>query len=291
MDQGHSVSLGTQQDGPLGKEFVNIGVQQFNPSMAKAYDLYIANTFLTVPLALHLAPSADKIVAWIHESRSFFTLYGKDETQYGLSHLRRAVFPSKFQINEYRDLMPDCELHQLRNVVSMTGIERSNTYSDHFSVSGTWEVRKNQVGLLKLIGDTDLNIKLNFVGASKPDDLDSTKHNYFGQVPLAEAKSIIASSCGLISAALNETQNLAAIEAILVANPVLLSNIPAHQELKELIPDITLFDTADAASFADGFDRAMRQKQNLKSLEEGRKSAEIYFGNSAFSEAVRSLTT
>ncbi|GAB4058092.1 hypothetical protein [Uliginosibacterium sediminicola] len=288
IGQGHRVSLLSKQDGPLGIEFVKCGVQATDSNLAQ-YDLYFANTFLMVPLALELAPSEDKILAWIHESRAFFRLYGRDETQYGLSRLKRALFPSKFQIEEYRTLMPDCELRQLRNQVSMTGIQRSNSFADFFAVSGAWEPRKNQAGLLKLIDSAGLDIKLNFIGTGKPPSIPCAQHHYFGQVSALEAKRIIAGSCGLISAAINETQNLAAIESILVGHPVLLSSIPAHQELQELIPSVVLFDATDAASFAEGFASVTRLKSDSAHLDEGRDQAERYFGKAAFSEALSPL--
>ena len=81
--QGHSISLGTFKTGPMGDEFKKLGAQQFHPSLAKNYDLYFANTFLTVPVALNMAPNSDRVVAWIHESRDFFQLYGFDEKNMG----------------------------------------------------------------------------------------------------------------------------------------------------------------------------------------------------------------
>ena len=149
--QGHSISLGTFKAGPLGVEFEKLGAQQFHPSLAKNYDLYFANTFQTVPAALNMAPNSNKVVAWIHESRDFFQLYGFDEKKCRFSDLKHAFFPSNFMLEEYRDLMPNCKLEQLRNLVTMDDVKRNPDYQEHFSVTGTWEPRKNQATLIKLI--------------------------------------------------------------------------------------------------------------------------------------------
>jgi len=53
----------------------------------------------------------------------------------------------------------------------------------------------------------------------------------------------------VVSCSISETQNLVAIEAMLFGVPVMLSDIPAHRELKLLIPDILLFDPDNNESF------------------------------------------
>lgn len=289
VNQGHNLSLGTLNDGPLGVEFGKLGVQQFNPSLAKDYDLYFANTFLTVPGALNMAPTSDKVVAWIHESREFFRLYGIDEKQYGLSNLKHAFFPSNFMLDEYRDLMPECHLKQLRNLVTMDDIQRNTAHHEHFSVTGTWEPRKNQAVLVNLIDKSKISIKLNFIGAQKPQGFPFPDHVFFGQVPVRQAKELIASSYGLISAAQSETQNLAAIESILSNNPVLLSDIPAHRELKSLIQDIVLFDPYDSTSFLHGLEMVNKQKGDAALLNKNREEADKYFGRSAFDQNMQCL--
>ena len=287
--QGHFISLGTFKTGPLGVEFEKLGAQQFNPSLAKNYDLYFANTFLTVPVALNMAPNSNKVVAWIHESRSFFQLYGIDEKKYGLSDLKQAFFPSNFMLDEYRDLMPDCKLQQLRNLVTMDDVKRNPDYQEHFAVTGAWEHRKNQATLIKLINEKKLDIKLNFIGAQKPKDIAFSQHSFFGQIPISRAKELIASSYGLISAALSETQNLAAIESILSNNPVLLSDIPAHRELKSLIPEIVLFNHQDPTSFILGLEQVTCQKEDAGLLNKNREMADKFFGRYAFGQKVQSL--
>jgi len=287
--QGHSISLGTFKTGPLGVEFEKLGAQQFNPSLAKNYDLYFANTFLTVPVALKMAPNSNKVVAWIHESRNFFQLYGIDEKKYGLSDLKQAFFPSNFMLDEYRDLMPDCKLQQLRNLVTMDDVKRNPDYQEHFAVTGAWEPRKNQATLIKLINEKKIDIKLNFIGAQKPKDNAFSQHSFFGQIPISRAKELIASSYGLICASLSETQNLAAIESILSNNPVLLSDIPAHRELKSLIPEIVLFNPHDPTSFICGIEEVMHQKSDAALLKINCEKADKFFGRSAFDHNVRHL--
>lgn len=287
VNQGHTVSLLSLKNGPLGTDFGKLGVKQFSTADAQQYDLYVANTVVTVPLALKLAPSVEKITAWIHESRDFFKLYGLDENKFGLSQLRRAFFPAQFMLEQYRELMPNCELGQLRNVVSMQGVEVRNEYKDCFAVAGSWETRKNQSSILKLLEQTQLNIRLNFIGAKKPAGLTDSPHHFCGQVPALESKGLIAGSSGLISAAKSEAQPLTVIEAAMSSKPVLLSNIAAHRELCQLIPSLVIFDSNSPSSFAQGY----KDLQNLSTYElnEGAQLAECYFGHTAFAQKVQTL--
>jgi glycosyltransferase involved in cell wall biosynthesis len=289
INQGHSVSLATRKLGPLGAEFGKIGVKQFNQSLSKQYDLYFANTFLMVPVALNMATSNDKVIAWIHESRSFFDIYKLDANNFGLASLKHAIFPAKFIMEEYRDLMPNCSMTQVRNLVTMNEKAPLPAFEHHFAVTGSWEPRKNQAALINLLFETNLSIKFNFIGANKPATISDTTHNFFGQVPMLKAKELIASSLGLISAAKSETQPLSVIEAILSKNPVLLSDIPAHLELKSLMPDVVLFNPNDASSFRRGYESTFLQKNNPQLLEANKVAAESYFGQSAFDSAIRLL--
>ena len=289
IQQGHSVFLASMNDGPLGHHFGEAGVQAFDASASKYYDLFFANTFLTIPLAFRLAPDENKVMAWIHESRNFFGIYGIDEKKFEIGRVKRIFFPSRFMIEEYRDLAMGSELRQLRNLVSMTGVQRTDFYHRYFAVTGAWEPRKNQEKLLALADETRSDMRFNFIGSTKPENIKEDKHNFFGQVPLSHSKMLIASSFGIVSAAKSETQNLAAIESVLAENPVLLSDIPAHRELKNLIPHIVLFDAEDSDSFRRGYESFLAQKQDARLLDEGKKAADSYFGTMAFSDAVRSV--
>lgn len=286
---GHAVSMGAMRDGPLGVEFAEAGVKQFDPEFAKKYDLYIANTVLSVPLAFEISPDDKKVIAWIHESRQFFKMYNFDEGSFSLARLRRAIFPSKFQIEEFRSLMPNCELQQLRNLVSMQDVEPQAGFSEYFTVTGTWEARKNQEGLLRLVESTKLPIKINFLGSPQPSNISTGQHRFINQRPMQEAKSIISGSFGLISAAISETQNLAAIEAVMSGVPVLLSDIPAHRELKELMPNIVLFGAQEPQAFLTGYENLLRIKTSPQTLVANQKNAVEYFGSETFAARVKSL--
>jgi glycosyltransferase involved in cell wall biosynthesis len=171
----------------------------------------------------------------------------------------------------------------------MDDVNRNRDYQEHYSVTGTWEPRKNQATLIKLIIEKKIDIKLNFIGAQKPKDVPFSQHGFFGQVPINKAKELIASSYGLISASLSETQNLAAIESILSNNPVLLSDIPAHRELKSLIPEIVLFNPHDPTSFIRGLEQVTCQKEDAGLLNKNREIADKFFGRYAFGQKVQSL--
>jgi len=291
IEQGHFLSLASMQDGPLATEFIKLGTRQFNPSFASQYDIYFANTFFSIPLALKLSPNSDKVIAWIHESRNFFSMFGIDEQLYGLNQIKRAIFPSNFMLDEYRDLMPLAELSQLRNLVSMDGITRTDNHKDHIAVTGNWQPIKNQAQLIELCKQSKMNLCFNFIGAKKPLDVSDDNHNFFGQVPQIEAQKIIAGSQGLISAAQSETQNLTAIEAILIGKPIMLSNIPAHQELKKLAPNIPLFEATDPTSFVNGLEQYQELRLNTKKLGENMKLIQEIFSKAEFDKAVRNLLT
>jgi len=142
---GHDVHLAALGPGPLGNEFLTHGVRPYQPR-SPAFDLYIANTVVSVPAALALAPSADSVLAWIHETGFFFRILRASPRDYSLDRVRFAAFPARFQLDEFAQWMPAAVRMQLRNCIRMPTSDPYATAADHYVCSGRWEARKNQAG-------------------------------------------------------------------------------------------------------------------------------------------------
>lgn len=287
-DLGHEVHLAALAPGPLGDEFVARGVGPM-PSANRTFDLYVANTVVSVPAALALAPSPDAVLAWIHETGFFFRILRAAPRDFSLDRLRFAAFPARFQLDEFAQWMPSAVRMQLRNCVRMPPSEPSAEPPDHYACSGRWEARKNQARLLELLEALPTAPKVWFVGADAPAGMPPTAHRFLGALLPRESKRTIAGSRGLISPSLSEAQPLAAIESAMAGRPVLLSDIAAHRELKQVMPDVILFDPARIESFVGGF-RAL-EAQSTDPVVRGRLQADAMrsFGPAGFAENVRQV--
>ena len=127
---GHEVHLAALAAGPLGNEFMSRGVRPM-PSPKQAFDLYVANTVVSVPAALSLAPSPESVLAWIHETGFFFGLLRASPRDFSLDRLRFAAFPARFQMDEFAHWMPAAVRMQLRNCVRMPPLEPWSVLPDH----------------------------------------------------------------------------------------------------------------------------------------------------------------
>jgi glycosyltransferase involved in cell wall biosynthesis len=258
----HSVSISSLQTGPLLTEFAKSGIKKFDSSKNSAgdYDLIIANTIVSVPPSLNFGKSSKKVLAWIHESEYFFRILKKSPKSFRLDELEFAVFPSKFQIDEFSLWMPKAIKAQLKNCVQIpSDIILIGDERPYIICSGKWEERKSQIKLVHLLECIDSYPEVYFLGASNPGIPLCGKFIFTGPLTPQQAKSRIGSSQGVISCSISETQNLVAIEAMLLRVPVMLSDIPAHRELKGLIPDILLFDPDNNESFKTTFNLLLSQ--------------------------------
>jgi len=285
---GHDLHLAALSPGPVGNEFLSLGVKPYR-SGSQAIDLFIANTVLSVPAALALAPSPDSVLAWIHETEFFFRILRASARDFSLDKLRYAAFPARFQIEEFARWMPAAVRMQLRNCVRMPPSDPSAPAQDHYVCSGKWEARKNQARLLELVKALPIEPTIFFVGADPPPGMPPTAHRFLGTLPPRESKRLIAQSRGLISPSLAEAQPLAAIEAVMAARPVLLSDIPAHRELKQAVPDIILFDPGRVESFVSGFKALEEQSSDQVVRSRLRAAALRNFGPEGFAENVRQV--
>jgi glycosyltransferase involved in cell wall biosynthesis len=287
-EAGHEVHFTSLGPGPLGGEFVASGVRPFQPG-GRPIDLVIANTVVSVPAALALAPSADRVLAWIHETGFFFRILRASPRDYSLDRLRYAAFPARFQVDEFARWMPAAERLQLRNCVRMPPADMGAATPDHYVCSGRWEARKNQARLLELARALPAAPTIWFVGADRPPNLPPGGHRFLGTLSPGEAKRAIAGCRAIISASLAEAQPLAAIEATMAGRPALLSDIPAHRELKQAIADIVLFDPRSVESFVDGFAAIEAQSVDPAVRRRLQEAAQRVFGPQGFAENVRQV--
>ena len=148
-EAGHEVFLAALASGPLGNDFLARGIRPYQ-SRSQVLDLYVANTVVAVPAALALAPSPDRVLAWIHETAFFFRILRASPRDYSLDRLRFAAFPARFQIDEFARWIPDAVRMQLRNCVRMPPVDPAVAAPEHYVCSGRWEARKNQARLVEL---------------------------------------------------------------------------------------------------------------------------------------------
>ena len=289
---GNQVSISSLKTGPLLDDFIKLGVLLFDreKNTKDDYDLIIANTVLSIPPSLGFSKSSKKVLAWIHESTYFFNVLRASPKTFQLDEIRFAAFPSKFQIDEFSKWMPSALKFQLKNCVEIpSDIITSENRAPYLVCSGEWEARKAQDCLVRHLAHLNDFPEIHFIGAIKPLHLSSEKFIFTGYLPPLEAKIQIANSRGVISCAISETQNLVAIEAMQLGIPVMLSNISAHQELKELIPDILLFDTASRASFESNFNLLLSQWNNIEARMRLKETASKWFGPLEFDKNVANL--
>lgn len=287
-ESGHEVYFAALGPGPLGVEFLASGVRPFR-SRGQAIDLYVANTVVSVPAALSLASSTDRVLAWIHETGFFFRILRASPRDYSLDRLRFAAFPARFQIDEFAQWMPAAVRMQLRNCVRMPPDIPAAAVPEHYVCSGRWEARKNQARLLELATALPAAPRIWFIGADAPPGVQPGAHRFLGALSPGESKRTIKQSRAIISASLAEAQPLSAIEAVMAGRPALLSDIPAHRELKQAVPDIVLFDPRNIESFVAGFTAIEAQSVDQAVRSRLQADAQRAFGPRGFAENVRQI--
>jgi glycosyltransferase involved in cell wall biosynthesis len=285
----HDVSLISLKRGPLGKRFAELSITPHLMTETAPYDLVIANTILSIPLALKIATSEDRLFPWIHEARYFFDIIRVAPSEFHLDRLKYAGFPSRFLFDDYRDFIPNAKFIHFKNHVSLPRHIPHLSFRDYYVCTGQWEERKNQIALLNLLDQMDSRITIHFIGTNKPPWIKDTRHVFHGEVTCERSKALIANSNGLVSASLSEVQPLSVIEAMMAGIPVLLSDIPAHRELKEAIPDILLFNPCSFNSFLAGFNDLIIQYSKKQIRDSYRFKSEVEFGEEQFVTSVISI--
>jgi glycosyltransferase involved in cell wall biosynthesis len=286
---GHDVTLASLRGGPLANDFASLPIASYDPRAGTDFDLYVANTVVAVPVALTVSGRADRVLAWIHETGHFFEVAQITPREYRLHELHYAAFPSRFQIDEFAQWLPDTRTFQLGNCVSMPEFDSVDADPDYYVCSGKWEPRKNQVRLVELLDGLQHEPRLMFIGADKPRQFQASRHDFTGAIAPDLSKQLTAQSRGLISASVLEAQPLSVIEALLARRPALLSDIPAHRELKEAIPDVILFALNSVESFVRGFHELEAQWRDTALRDRLRAGARQCFGSEAFTANVERL--
>lgn len=286
---GADVLLASLRPGPMQAGFREIGVRPFDGATT-GLDLIVANTILTMPLSQRLAAGRIPVVAWVHESIEFFRYLSGRPEDLLKGRYAAVLFPSRFQIEQFSPYLTGMPLSEFPNMVAATlGVVEGR--GGYLAVSGGWEPRKDQSRLVELLSAVGNRRPVLFVGATARPGLEPPAYRFTGRVAPAESQRLIASSDAYLSAAAFETQNLAAVEAAMSGVPVLVSDIPAHRQLKAWIPSIRLFDKADPSAFRAALEEitapAFREHHAQAQIEAARK----IFGREAFTARVRALLT
>ncbi|MGD1015086.1 MAG: glycosyltransferase family 4 protein [Roseiarcus sp.] len=284
----HEVSFVSLRDGPLRAAFISANAKE-DVRPDEVFDLYVANTILSVPTALRLSPSLERVVAWIHESVRGPEMAELSARELLLHELKYAAFPSRFQMREFRPFMRTTRFFLLRNCVEQVALPEPSGEKPYFVAVGCWSENKNQVAIVELMQRCGILGNVAFIGAGRPEYLRNSGHRFVGQVPNDESREIIARSRGLLSASLSETQNRSAIEAARSGRPVMLSDIPGHRELRTLIRDINLFDPSDPESFRSALFRLEKQLGDDSVRYRLQGHAVKYFGEETFTRELKRL--
>ena len=281
--------------GPLAGQFRASGVEIATRIDPAAVSFVIANTFLSVPMALRFKRPGTPVAAWIHESAYFFRILNIAPESCGLQDLDVVLAPSKFQLIELAPFLHPGRAYQLRNVVRQDAFRPAGDEA-MIAVCGQWEVRKGQAQLLDLTRRSGANVRFKFIGADRPGehaDADAalSKHVFLGPVDPDKAKLEIARAGALVSCAEAETQNLCAIEALMAGRPVLLSDIDAHRSLARLVPNVVLFDRNSARSFGEGFAKLTEAMPDEALARSASTAASALFGEAAFDRRLADIVT
>ena len=272
--------------GPLGAKFLESGIEVVSKIDRGDISFVIANTILSVPMALRFKRPGTPIAAWIHESSYFFRILNISPQQCGLHHLDVVLAPAKFQLVELEPFLRPGSAYQFRNMVRQDSF-RPPGDETMVAVCGQWEARKGQAQLLDLERCSAAGCRFKFIGAERPAGhgdagVSPSQHVFLGSVDPDKAKMEIARSGALVSCAEAETQNLCAIEALMAGRPVLLSDIDAHRMLADQIPNVFLFDRKSPESFLEGYAKLRDAMPNEEVASRASAVAKTLFGEAAF---------
>jgi glycosyltransferase involved in cell wall biosynthesis len=285
------VSVASLNAGPLGMYFIESGAKQhIDSKKAEEYDLIITNTIVSLPAAIRYSEGSKKLVSWIHETEHHINYHGLSPKQFGFDSIKNAIFVANFQIRQFDQWMPITKKYKLNNCVTIPkNMTPYKSEIPYFVCSGPWGERKSQIRLIQLLVKLKFYPEIHFIGANKPNNIFGDKLVFPGSLVHEAALSRVAGSMGVISCSRDEAQPLIAIEAALMKIPIMLSDIPAHRELKTLIPDVVLFNPDEVESFAFALQALNDKLKDEKQLLKMQNDAFLAFNEVAFDRNVLKL--
>ena len=279
-------------DGPLRSHFLEAGIELAGKVDPAGVAFVIANTVVSVPAALQFKRFGVPVAAWLHESMYFFRSLGIAPDDCGLQNLDIVLAPSRFQLDELEQFLPKGNSCQLRNMVEQKWFRPSGE-EPVFAVTGQWERRKGQYDLLRLVRDAGVNCAFKYIGADRPhrdpENLIGPQHKFLGPVRPEVSGLEIAKSDAIVSCAEAEVQPLSVIEALMAGRPALLSDIPAHRVLADLIPNVFLFDRSSHQSFKEGLEKLAVAVPDQDVARQASRAARSLFGEAAFDERLKGI--
>ena len=278
-------------EGPLAATFRESGIEIATTINLDDVSFVIANTIVSVPVALRLKRPDRPVAAWIHESMYSFLSLDIAPERCGLQDLDLVLVPSKFQVDELGPFLRPGRTYQLRNVVAQEWFRPPGDEA-RVAVCGMWEIRKGQSQLLDLVQRSGTDCMFKFIGAARPTghaDADMSRHIFMGPVDPSSARFEIARCGGLVSCSTSETQALSAIEALMAGRPVLLSDIKAHRTLADLVPNVFLFDQESPRSFRENYGRLVNAMPDDTVARRASTTARALFGEAAFDQRLMQI--
>lgn len=281
---GYQPVVASLFDGPMRNEFLAAGIDVWQRIDPRQVAFVVANTVQSVPTALRLKRYDIPLAAWIHESAAVVDMLGMKLQDIQLDQLDMVWVPARFQFPEFAEHVRPYALHQLRNLVRQDFF-RLTSGSRVFAVTGVWEARKGQDDLVRLASLSGVSCSFRFIGAYIPGTEKTgiySGHEFLGHLAPQVAKRCIAESVALISCSRSEVQNLTVIESVQAGRPALLSDIPAHREMADYLPNIVLFDRTNPESFRQGWLKLQDMLMDVAGATSTSQRAKTLFGERAF---------
>lgn len=243
--KGFDVSYLSLKNGPLEKDFLLQGIVQHNSN--KSYDAVIGNTILCLPALSKLSKKVVRIL-WLHETIEFLDILKVQKTEIlSLATIDLVLYLAEFQKKQFDNIINTNAWMLFRNNVNAQHSEYEKVHKEtKITIPGKIEHRKNQVEFLNKLNHLPDNFSIILLGASKLSYPTQDERILFtDSISHAESLEVLKNSDIVISNSLYESQNLVAIEAMIIGRRVLLKNNDAHQELKRLFPEIEVYSSID----------------------------------------------
>jgi len=291
----HSLVIASLKYGPLINNFLKLGINPFEPTkhLDDDFDIIIANTTPSVPHAVQFTKNPKKIIAWIHESQFYFDKWNASPKSFLIDKVGSIIVLTNFQFNLFKDYVNKDNIFRVHNYIEPINKANLNnkttknfTHEDYWVCCGNWGKPKGQEKLLNIISELNLSLKIVFLGAQQPTNINNESYIFTGPVDYEASRNIINNSLGLISNSISEVQPLSILEALSSGKPILISNIDAHNELKMIFNKIEIFDPNNNDSFLNGINNCKLLIKNIDYINSQIAIVNQYFGFDSFSEKI-----